>query len=194
MDEYGQLKLNPNLRPPGGFRFVDADKVLHVANDLPGLIRALQGYRQRVGRAPGDPESEVLQQICTKHPKVCIGYPPKFDPANLVAQVGMRASMCLTNRVDFSATPAPLVAERARVCGNCRMRVRWTDQCKPCQKNIGAVVERVTAGADHKIPAMQGEACVAGLCDLQIATLSPVNKRPLNAPEHCWMGRDNRKV
>ncbi len=184
-------KLNPDIRPPGGFKFKDGDSVVHIGTSLAGLIKAVVGYRQRIGHAPGNPEAEVTMQICTKYPRLCKGLVPSHNEATLVSQVALRARDSLQAKIDFSATPAPLAHERARICGTCRYRLNWAAKCKPCEKKIGEVIEHVLDGVTGKLPAMRGEACLLAQTDLQIATINPHNRTPLDAPEHCWMGKDN---
>lgn len=63
-------RVNPNIRPPGGYYFIDEEDMRHEADDLPRLVANLGHYRQRTDREPGNPWSEVVNQILTRHPEL----------------------------------------------------------------------------------------------------------------------------
>jgi hypothetical protein len=65
------LRLNPNLRPPTGYKFIDDEGFEHQADTVEKLIVNLTAYRARVGKPAGDPTKEVHEQICRRHPTCC---------------------------------------------------------------------------------------------------------------------------
>ena len=66
------IKLNPDIRPPGGYTFRDADGVVHFASDTAKLVEVIKKYRARIGRPPGDPLMEFTMQVYGRSPQCCI--------------------------------------------------------------------------------------------------------------------------
>ena len=66
------LKLNPNIRPPCGYKFRDADGVLHYGNNAEQLVEIISKYRARIGRAAGNPLQEFISQVYARYPQCCI--------------------------------------------------------------------------------------------------------------------------
>lgn len=62
--------VNPNIRPPGGYYFIDSEGMRFESEDLPRLIANLGNYRNRTGRDLGDPWVEVTEQILQRHPEL----------------------------------------------------------------------------------------------------------------------------
>lgn len=63
-------RVNPNIRPPGGYYFIDEEGMRHEADNLPELVNNLIDYRARTGRDCGDPWTEIAEQILKRHPKL----------------------------------------------------------------------------------------------------------------------------
>lgn len=188
------LKLNESLRPPGGYRFVDADRVTHEANDLAGLVKAVTRYRAATGRPPGNPLEEVTEAICRRAPKFCTGAPdvPPHDAKALAVYVAndIRRAMLhpLTESVELNEART-----RMTICMTCPGRVNWTEGCAPCQRSVAGGVEIALAGREV-FSGAKDKACLgAGDClSLALWRKNPrtIARLPDNIP--CW--RKERKA
>jgi hypothetical protein len=63
--------LNADIRPPGGYKYRDADGMLHIGADLERLEKIVKSYRIRIGRPVGNPMEDIVNQICTRCPSCC---------------------------------------------------------------------------------------------------------------------------
>ena len=66
------IKLNPDIRPPCGYKFRDADGIIHFADSTVKLVETIKKYRVRVGRPPGDPLAEFTMQVYGRFPQCCL--------------------------------------------------------------------------------------------------------------------------
>jgi hypothetical protein len=134
--------FNPNLYPPDGYVFEDADGVKHRGDSWKDLFRLVREYRARNGKPPGDLEAEINTQQCAKTPGLCHA-PPGPPPAPLAAGINHRVlnwlSHILTNRRQ-NGTPAHVsgeeAARRAAICAVCPRQQALSSACEACLHSI----------------------------------------------------------
>ena len=136
------FSFNPNLYPPDGYTFDDADGVKHRGDSWRDLFRLIREYRVRNGKPGGDIEAEVNTQHCAKYSGLCQA-PPGPPPAPLSAGINHRVlnwlSHVLTNRRQNSTPAHVSVAEatrRAAICALCPRQQSLSTACEACLSSI----------------------------------------------------------
>jgi hypothetical protein len=178
------VRLNPHLRPPGGFRFVDADKVEHVAESFDRLVKNLAAYRKRVGRPPGDPSAEITEQICRRNPAMCVGDSPGYDGKALAARVVANIN-ALVRDGNRRNTDSKNVPARALACAGCPFNVEWLSFCLPCQKKTARLLEHIVRPG-KPLKSLKGRACLRACDDLSVAVWLSEGPGVSGAPAQCW--------
>jgi len=186
MKEQTKLKIKPDLYPLSGYSYSDPDGVKHLANNLRGLVKSVSAYRVRVGRALGDPEQDILKQLCARQPKLCTEYVPAHDAGALTRIVASNAAFVFSQKT-FEKVPAAEASLRAETCLRCRSNVSWGADCPPCLKNADDMISKML----EKLPknkALKNRACLHALDDLQLAVWKTEGKPVLNPPpgSNCW--------
>jgi hypothetical protein len=179
-------EINPNLLPPGGYRFVDADNVTHVGASFKLLIEALTRYRRRIGRPPGDPHREVSEQICDRSPKSCVEVNVSYPVQNkaLASAVVAEITRMKMSRVKFNATEKQ-IADRVIICKGCPANVEWEKYCPPCQ-DIARKILPALVKPNQPVARLRGRACLLARDDLSVAVrLSNPTAMP-GCPPGCW--------
>lgn len=64
---------NPNIIPPGGYRFPLSEGREAIGFDLPSLYLAIRHARVTMDEPPGDPEAEYAVWLCATFPDHCLG-------------------------------------------------------------------------------------------------------------------------
>jgi len=67
-----QWYLNPGIRPPGGYRYVDRDGITHFGTSFNDLLRVVAAYRQRIGQPLGNVRAEIMDYYVKRYPRCCI--------------------------------------------------------------------------------------------------------------------------
>jgi hypothetical protein len=185
--------VNPSLRPPGGYWFVDADEVEHRADDVPKLIKSLIEYRVRVGRPPGDPEKEVHDQICARSPGVCLELDSSatqksgLSPATLVAQITAKmVAWYRESRANrLTLVEAKEASQRAAACEGCPLNVEWSKTCPPCFTKAQKVFPLIVSPV-KPLKELKGRACLNAGDDLSVACWVNGGPKVTGAPDNCW--------
>lgn len=184
-----KLRFKEDLFPKDGFVYRDADNVQHMAANLPSLVKAVSSYRVRTGRPLGDPEQDILGQLCKRQPALCNEYVTAHQPDALTRSVASDAVKLFTAG-NFDAVAEEEANLRASLCLKCRARVPWGQGCPPCLKQgadmIAKMLERLPK---HK--ALANQACLHALDDLQLAVWKSEGREVLNPPADsgCWRER-----
>lgn len=183
--------VNPNLYPPDGYVFEDADGVKHIGEGWKDLFQKIRDYRARNGKAEGDVEAEVNTQHCAKYPGLCKA-PPGLPPAPAYVMINPRVSnwlsWILTNRRQQGKpvhVPAAEAARRAKICAVCPRQQALSSACSSCLGTLRDARKVVLAG---QTPANRSlHPCSVLGEDTYIAVhldLPPVADPKL--PAHCW--------
>ncbi len=133
------VNINPNLYPPCGYTFLDADQVQHTAGDLNLLRDKVTAYRLRNDKPVGDPYREIVDQICTNYPNICrdvavVSKSPQQVRFNLSNEVMKRL-----NTLFASAKKSPVTyvskaeaERRMSICLGCPKNKEWRTGCAGC--------------------------------------------------------------
>lgn len=172
------MTVNPNIHPPGGFWFSDADEVRHEAGTLQALVTTLTEYRARVGRDPGEPLKEITEQLCARTPWLCVKPEPGMV---LVAKITAWATRLFrdTRRADSHKVEASEALKRSQACLGCPHRIDWSKVCPPCFSKTKKILKTSGFG-------ISGFACDLAGDDLEAATELAQPFLLADAPEHCW--------
>jgi len=184
------MTLNPNLFPPEGYRFVDADGVEHFGQSLEQLVKHLGEYRVRVGRPPGDPHREVMDYLCGRFPDLCV--PDEAELQRRVVWTRVMGSISKWVHERSGEGPATIssqeeVNRRVAICDQCPLNVEWTSPCRPC----GKLTAKLLAGLTHPakpVAALEGRACLNAGDDLSVAVWLSEGLLLSGVPAKCWRG------
>lgn len=186
------MKLNPNIPPPNGFVFTEADGTVFRGTTLVVLARKVLVYRNQTGGNTSDVLGEVQEQICKTIPDHCHGdgspraalKGAKTRNQTLKTRVlGYLGTMARVNKpakVDSATT-----AERVRVCQKCPKRHSIQESCGGCKKSTELLRSKCLGGSAPIAPNLG--ACDALGVDLAVAV--HLRETPINNPElppHCW--------
>lgn len=173
--------LNPNLHPPGGFRFVDARGVTHVGDTLEKLVSHLASYRKRNGFPVGDPQREVEEQICDTYPHLCGS---SFNGRMLASRVVSNLVEDVTRRGFMLVSPEE-AKRRAAICAKCPMNVNWAEHCPPCKRKAKQFLPHLVR-PNKPYKRLIGRACHSAGDDLSVAVWLLEGRLVGGAPAECW--------
>lgn len=188
---------NENLHPSGGWEFIDSAGVKHTGSSKKSLVNAVTAYRKRAGFEPGDPEVEITDQICSKHPDFCRGATPKVSaapaspgtPRNFLSTLAPKVSSWVSRLFGekrmgrVKRVPAAEARRREQICARCPRQVPFPSSCGGCVDNVNRLSgEIVNEPLNRSIQ-----------CCTVLAEYTPVSvwlDRPpvVNAelPDECW--------
>jgi hypothetical protein len=69
-----RVALNPNIKPPCGYKFTDEDGLEHVSTSTEKLVANIAAHRARLNKPPGNPLKEFTEQVYARWPQVCYRY------------------------------------------------------------------------------------------------------------------------
>lgn len=145
-------RVNPNLYPPDGYIFEDADGVKHTGDGWKNLFQLIREYRARNGKPEGDVEAEVHTQHCAKYPGLCHA-PPGLPPAPAYTMINPRvinwlSSILSTRRKNGTPVNVPLAeaARRAKICAVCPRQQSLSSACSSCLGSVRDARKVVLAG------------------------------------------------
>lgn len=135
---------NPNVYPPDGYYFVDAEGVRHTGTSWADLVAKVRDFRVRNGKPIGNPIAEINEFTCERYPQGC-REPKKVFPGQANAPgVSPGAKMAAAvNRWFYaviqalSTRPSPLVSaaeaqRRADICLKCPRQASFVSHCGTC--------------------------------------------------------------
>jgi hypothetical protein len=180
-------ELNPNLRPPGGYRFVDANGVTHDSDKISTLAEIVGRHRERAGFAVGNPMADILDQICGKYPRFCREVQAPGVPAEktLAITVAHRIRQEIMHPPSERNVDSDEAARRAAICAACPHRVNWAEKCPPCLKSVQKYI-RVAVRPAQLQPDTEHFSCKLGLDSIAIVVYRSKMKKLLGAPARCW--------
>lgn len=187
------LMWNTFIYPPGGYYFIDADKLRHSGDNLEQLISAVAAYRARRGIAPGNPVLEVNTQLCKRAPHGCRNKPYKpsaeviktSQAQSTMSRVGewLRATWRRMGQKQVKFVDKATVKERAAICQKCPHYIPFFSDCVACSESLHQVSFQLRAGRDKHTEKLK--VCDKFGSDLRVDVLLASDPVP-NAPEHCW--------
>lgn len=183
---------NSNLFPPGGFIFVDADKIEHKGGSLTDLASQVAEYRVRRGQPPGNPAAEINDQLCQSFPSRCLkGESPsaevleqsRHNVAISTISQWLRETWQRVAQRKQKHVPDEVVQARVAICLQCKYREAFKSDCPACQESLNTVSFQLRAGRDKLSKVLPS--CGKFHTDLRVDVLLDQPARA-DAPENCW--------
>jgi hypothetical protein len=199
-------KLNLNMRPTGGYWFIEHDGTKIHGKNWTTLTLAVAKYRTRNGLAPGDPAAEVRAQVCARTPQctdanpepappvppviVTIGKPQRSDPHTIKSRVlqwltAKRTEKQRHGTIHPKVNPGEAGA-RAAVCRECSQNKEIASGCGSCQVALREFRGEVLGDNTRNLDKALGGCGIIG-SDLQVAVhLDEIRMDNPALPAHCW--------
>jgi len=191
-------KFNTFLRPVGGKYFLDADGVKFRGDQWEHVAARLRSYRKRAGQPPGDPEQEILDQVCARQPEYCQEAKPSppaqraIAAANEFSRASSRAitqwlvSILRLRRVG-GAQPVPReeARRRAAICAGCPMQKAFSSVCGSC-KAMRKTAKQILFGGSSSIGEKLKGCRVLGEDTSTSVHISQDPSANLALPANCW--------
>lgn len=196
-------RFNVNMRPTGGYYFIELDGAKIRGVSWSTLAGAVAGYRQRNRMPAGDPKAEIREQVCKRTPDLCVEVastpeppatrtPGKAPPDNghamkarVIQWLHALRKLKLQTGQAFKLVPPQEAHAREVVCRNCPMKRAISKGCGSCQQVL-AEYRKVVTGGDREM-ASDLEGCHALGIDLRTAVhLDEVRIDNPALPHNCW--------
>lgn len=187
-------RLNPNLHPKGGFSFTDAEGVKHLADDLERLIEVVTHYRKRAQRPPGDPQTEIEDQLCRRHKALCrvgpvgqaeMPHPPGATIEQVSLAIHVAYNIKQGEHYPGGSVERPEAEQRAAICAACPHAVNWTVGCRPCTKNVEGKTDTILFPRPV-VESTRNMACQLSKDSLELAVWRVNGRKVKTAPPACW--------
>lgn len=178
------IRPSPHIVPPGGYTFAERRGVELTADSFEKLVTLVTNHRVTNRYPLGDPESEVAQAICARHPAFCTdrlahrgGITDAALPARALAHAVALYQARAKSDVKLQANPET-VLERAKVCSACPHARRASHGALDAQ--VSGLRLSMTRSAEYPnlgyCSIFGHDNAVAAHCE---------NSDP-NAPAECW--------
>lgn len=187
------LVFNPNLYPPDGYRFKDANGTLFKGESWRDVRRQVKEYRARNGMPPGDPEAEINAQQCAQTPGLCHGDKPAPVRTTTSGSNGNErvlnwlGSVLIARRQNGTPALVDKAAARARaaICAVCPRQKALSAACDSCLNTIRDSRKVILNG---ETPVHQGLSTCGVLGEDTVSSvhldLAPLDEFDL--PLNCW--------
>lgn len=190
------MKIRPNLFPQDGYIFTETDGTRLKSGSWRSLIKTIIDFRQRNRRAVGDPEQELIAQVCRRQPSICYDPGQKVQPGentkiSRTSQLKGRVMAWLNGLVKRTQkvgkpdmVPELISTARYVMCQRCPAVRIIPSGCSSCVKAIEAMRRDITGRVDRP-----GDltACDYFGIDIPIATrLNGSDEDTAGAPHNCW--------
>ena len=185
--------INPNIPPPNGYNFRDADGTKVKGTSWKSLERALLMYRRQTGGKQTDLREEILTQVCDAAPAFCheprtreqeVGGALRKDVRFIIVSYLTRiARTAQDGNLTYAA--ARVADHRIKTCLACPFRKNAEVGCQTCMNSIAALKKAAMKGKVIKAPAL-------GMCDaleedLSVAThINEQGACRADLPDVCW--------
>lgn len=186
--------LNTNIYPSGGHYFMESDGTEIRADSWPGVWERLKLYRERAGRPVGNPQEEVINQVCNRYPGICLenqssssrAFPTQELKAKVLTWMHvLRGQMRAGSMVSFIGIPTARV--RATICAQCPHNKQLPADCGSCEAAQRELRAQILGGRfrDGRLFACEllGEDTV---CSVHLDSQSVLNPA---LPGFCWRKR-----
>lgn len=187
------MQINRNLYPRDGYFFLDSDGVRISGDSWAGVIRRVEGYRQRQGRAVGNVEAEVMAQACARNPGICVeenaAYKVEVNRASLKTRILMWFMQLVkrkaSNELVFVSDQD--ARNRAYVCSRCQFNKPLPDGCASCRQAVKESRKNIIGG---RFEDARMNACEILAEDLNTSAWLDQQAVDNGAlPQHCWRKR-----
>jgi hypothetical protein len=184
--------INPNIPPPNGYIFRDADGTELKGTSWASLERAVLMYRRQTGGKQTDLMEEILTQVCDAAPGFCRnprtreqheGEQRKDVRFIIISYLTRIARTAQDGNLTYAA--APVVDHRVKTCLSCPFRKNAEVGCQTCMSSIAALKKVAMRNKQIKAPAL-------GMCDaleedLSVAThINEQGACRADLPDTCW--------
>ncbi len=184
-------EFNPNLYPPGGYRFTDRDGTPHTAGGWKDLKEKVIAYRTRNGQEVGDVWAEIMAQACGRVPSHCrddaVAPPPPSAGMDFSKRImGWLANLAGLKRTgQWRLVPDDLAARRASVCLGCPGQRALNESCGACVTSIQNMRRALLDGAEPKHQNLHPCSLLGEDCQSTVHAEMPRTESTL-VPDFCW--------
>lgn len=149
--------FNINLYPSGGWYFRDAEGVKHVGSSLQALVNTVRAYRERNALDIGDPEMDIVNQLCARDPGYCreevrrVPTPAPGAPRNPLSTLAQKVSSWVSQRFAdrrmgrIKKVTASEAKRRAAICARCPKQLAFPSTCGGCKENVNRLAAEAVA-------------------------------------------------
>lgn len=184
------MNFNPNVPPPNGYVFRDADGTLLKGTSWKALERRVIEYRKQIGGSVDNVREEILRQVCATTPEFCKPEGPRAEArmgetqkAKIIRYLGMIAAARQAGHLRYCSDSE--AAGRVKKCLGCPHRAHVDIGCQSCQNSIAALRKQCLGDKAMRAPALG--LCELSKCDLPVAVHVCENKEPDGRmPDFCW--------
>jgi hypothetical protein len=184
------MKIKPQLSPPGGHIFKDAEGVTHQGESWAHLVRVVAQYRALRKMQPGNPAKEITEAVCQANPSLCHNGPGEIGNndrdafrirvAHWVSQIVQKVRHKTLRFVE------PIKArERADVCRGCPFQDGWQLNCPGCVRASEALHNQIVGSRPQAGAGLLGCALLSEDTAVNVHLDEPRLNDP-RLPAHCW--------
>lgn len=137
------MRFNPNLYPPNGYIYTDAQGVKHRGDSWRNLFWTITEFRKRNGIPVGNVEEDVDHQHCSQYPGLCQNDPVVPQPArggpNLNSRVLNWLAFQLSKLRHNGTVARPTIDEaiaRSNICIRCPRQQGLSLACSNCVEAV----------------------------------------------------------
>jgi len=185
-------RINVNLYPREGYFFKESDGSIHRADSWAHVMARVVVYRKRAGLPPGDVESEVAQQACSRNPAHCAEINDATVHQTLVASLKTR----ILKYMSFLRGLGPRIpwvnaaeaSRRAGVCATCPHNTALPEGCGSCRAALSAMRDEVLGRGRAKDGRLHGCAILGEDLPTSVHVDHDVVEND-QLPDACWRKR-----
>jgi len=185
------LRMNPNLYPPDGYSFQDADGVLHRGESWRHLRMVVTAYRTRNRKPAGDLDAEINAYHCAKYAGLCYGNNPVPHPVASGSSVTAKVANWIgTILGEFRRGLLRLVSReeakrRAAICAVCPAQSSLSTVCSSCIASVESARRALLGDAGPVHQSLYPCGLLGEDCQLSVhLALKPSVEKSL--PANCW--------
>lgn len=182
------LEFNPNLYPPDGYIFTEPDGTRHRGESWRDLKEKIVRYRAANKFPPGDPETEITNQLCARVPSFCSRsnpQPVRIGPTFNAVVIGwLSRILSFKRKAALPRVTDEEAARRASICANCPAQRSLNMTCGSCLVEIDKLRRAVLDGAETQHKNLQPCAVLGEDCSTSVHIEQP----PVTGqtPSNCW--------
>ncbi len=185
-------EMNPNLYPPGGYKFRDRDGVVHKSESWRKLEAMVRDYRTRNQMEVGDVWAEIMGQICSEVPSYCHEAPAAPMPKkghsitfNQRVMIWLASAMTLKRIGRWHLVDDSVAAERAKICATCPQQLSLNRACMACITTIDRSRDALLAGTNARHLNLNPCSVLGEDCATTVHADLPRTSND-SLPAHCW--------
>lgn len=185
-------RINPNLYPPNGYRFVERDGTVFTGNSWGTVAKRVTRYRTDNKFDLGNVWEEMMNQICGEVPGYCGETSPNTqagDPSGMSfnAKVNEWMAWALGRKRlhKVSTVEIEAAARRAAICALCPKQLALTSSCGACIVAIKSARVALQDGAEPQFQNLHPCGVLKEDCTSSVHMDLPPSNNP-ELPANCW--------